>query len=242
MVDDPAPTDTTLTDATLTDATLTAADAIVVRDAHAAVQVPNAILWPRDAVDAGRHPCVPPFVRQRWRTALGLPDPWIVAFDGHGATALDSDLHATALALCSVAIITGPGLVTALSLGAPVVTSPAAAERVGAEPGVHLLTRSNDHYGAATSLANDIARAAALSWGGRTLVEERFDLRTVAIALLDQLGIGPAPFPIAPLAGLDAELAALGTPASSATANRVIRRVATLMPGVDWADLTGRRR
>lgn len=218
------------------------ATVLVARDAETAARLPDAVYWRPEAIDAGRHPSIAPFVRQRWRGTLGLPDPWILEFDGHRSPSIGRDLRSTALALCSAAVVTGPELVTALALGTPVVTTPSAAARIDAEPDVHLVTRTHDRRDAAGALAADPPRAAAIGWGGRLLVEERFDLRTVAVAILDGLGIGPAPFPAAPLAGLDAELAALGTPADSPVATRIIRKVANLMPGADWADLTGRRR
>lgn len=218
------------------------ATVLVARDPETAARLPEAVHWRPESIDAGRHPSIAPFVRQRWRRRLGLPDPWILEFDGHRSPPIDPDLRPTALALCSAAVVTGPDIITALALGTPVVTTPSAATLIDAEPDVHLVVRTHDRRGAADALAADPPRAAAIGWGGRLLVEERFDLRTVAVAILDRLGIGPAPFPAAALAGLDAELAALGTPANSPVATRILRKVANLMPGADWADLTGRRR
>lgn len=227
---------------TISDVIREGAQVIVVRDPRDANDAPDVVVWPRDAVNAALHPSISPFVRQRWRSRLGLPEPWVLELDGHRSTLLDPGLVPSALALCSAAVVTSGELTLALALGTAVVTSPATAARVGAEADVQVLVRQVDRLAAARELADDFPRAAALGWGARLLVEERFDLGRVAIDILDGLGIGPAPFPRAPLAGLDAELAALGTPSGSSVANRIIRKAAALAPGADWADLTGRRR
>ncbi len=145
--------------------------------------------------------------------------------------------------MCSAAAVRGPALLTALALGTPTVTDEDSARRIGAVPGVHLLTASPTAFQPALeALAADPARATAVGLGGRQLVETVHDLGAVAIDVLDRLGIGPAPFPDAPLASLDAELAALGTPDASPIAIRALRRTCGVAGPADWADLTGRRR
>ena len=109
--------------------------------------------------------------------------------------------------------------------------------------GIHLLTAAPTAVDPIlAALAADPARATALGLGGRHLVETEHDLGAVAVTLLERLGIGPAAFPDAPLAGLDAELAALGTPDASPVAIRALRRASGIAGPADWADLTGRRR
>jgi hypothetical protein len=228
----------------VTDDLRSRAAGIIVRDARAAAAIGDlAILWGRDAVLAAEHPSLSPFVRERWRERLGLPSPLIVEF-GSSAPSQIADVTApSALAVCSAAVVRGPWLVTALALGTAVVTDAASAERIGAIPSVHLVVAgSHDARTLAEELAADPARAAALGWGGRMLVEERHDLGTVALEVVSALDIGPLRFPDAPLARFDEELDALGTPAASSVANRALRRVAAIAGPSDWTDLTGRRR
>ena len=220
------------------------AAAIVVRDERTAAELGDlAILWRRDAVLASEHPSLSPFVRERWRIRLGLPDPLVLEFGTPTPSPIDDATARGALAVCSAAVVRGPWLITALALGTAVVTDASSADAIGAHPFVHLaVAPPGDARSLADTLASDPARAAALGWGGRLLVEERHDLATVALDIVTALGIGPAPFPAAPLARLDAELDALGTPPSSSVANRALRRAAGISGPADWADLTGRRR
>jgi hypothetical protein len=217
---------------------------IIVRDARAADAIGDrAILWGRDAVLAAEHPSLSPFVRERWRERLGLPSPLVVEFGASAPSQIDDVTAPSALAVCSAAVVRGPWLVTALALGAAVVTDAASAAHIGATASVHVaVTGPHDARAVAEELAADPARAAALGWGGRMLVEERHDLGTVAIEVVSVLGIGPLHFPDAPLARFDAELDALGTPTTSSVANRALRRVAAIAGPADWTDLTGRRR
>lgn len=220
------------------------AAAIVVRDEHSAAELgATAIVWRRDAVRASDHPSVAPFVRERWRNRLGLPSPMVIEVGGFEPSPVDSATLPAALAVCSAAVVHGPMLTTALALGAAVVTDAAAASAIGAIPFVHLaVSERRQAASVAEELATDPGRAAALGWGGRQLVEAHHDLDGVARTILDALGIGPIPFPSAPLARLDAELDALGTPPTSSVATRALRRTATVAGSGDWTDLTGRRR
>ena len=236
IVDDPS---------SLTDSLVARATAVVVRDEAIARDVgDSAIVWRPEALAADLHPSLSPFVRQRWRLRLGLPAEFIIEIGTRNPThALGDALTRSALAVCSAAVVRGPQLVAALALGTAVVTDAASAERVGATPSVHLAVAEANHARSlADQLGPDHPRAAALGWGGRLLVEARFDLATVAFELVDSLGIAPAPFPAAPLARLDAELAALGTAPSSDVANRVFRRVSAIAGPSDLTELTGRRR
>lgn len=229
----------------LTDALVSRATAVVVRDESAARDIrESAIVWRPESLAAALHPSLSPFLRQRWRLRLELPRAFIVEIGTSTPTQTqDDELTRSALAVCSAAVVRGPHLVTALALGTAVVTDATSAELIGATPSVHLAVA--DATGAralADKIGADHARAAALGWGGRLLVEERFDLATVALELVDALGIGPAAFPTAPLARFDAELAALGTSSTSAVSNRALRRVRAIAGAADWSELTGRRR
>ncbi len=228
----------------LTDTVVHQATAIIVSDERLAHEIGDtAIVWPREALHASQHPSLSPFVRQRWRARLGLPRDFVIEIGTRAPTTLDESLVAAALATCSAAVVHGPQLVTALALGTPVVTDAASAAHIGATPFVHVgVAEPPAAPGIARELAADPARAAALGWGGRLLVEERFDLATVASELVDALDLGPASFAAAPLAHLDAELAALGTPTGSPVTNRALRRASGVAGPADWADLTGRRR
>ena len=229
----------------LTDSLVARATTVVVRDDAIARDVgDSAIVWRPEAVTAGLHPSLSPFLRQRWRERLGLPSEFIVEIGTSNPTHTgDDDLARSALAVCSAAVVRGPHLVTALALGTAVVTDGASAERIGATPSVHLAVADSNHARpTADQLGADHPRAAALGWGGRLLVEARFDLASVAFEVADALGIGPTPFPIAPLARLDAELAALGTASSSGVSNRALRHASAVAGPGDWSELTGRRR
>ena len=152
-------------------------------------------------------------------------------------------LDPAALAVVSAAHVRGPWLLTALALGTAVVTDAISAADIGATEHVHVAvgspTTADDLAGV---LAAEPARATALGWGGRMLVEERHDLDALALRLVTDLDLGPATVPQAALAGLDTELAALGTPAGSPVAIRALRRASGVAGAGDWIDLTGRRR
>ena len=230
--------------ASIPDVVLQHADVFIVRDHDAGVEFPDrAVVFPRDHVRAAEHPSISPFVRSRWRARLDLPDPMMVRLGVPDPWPLDDATVPAALATCSAAIVRGPWLLTALALGTPVITDAASGARVGATHNIHVVvappTESN---GRAVDVAADLPRATALGWGGRLLVEGLHDLDAVAVELLDRLGIGPAAFPTAPLANLDAELAALGTPDTSPVVLRALRRAAGIAGPADWVELTGRRR
>lgn len=220
------------------------AAAIVVRDERSASAVgETAILWRRDAVLASEHPSLSPFVRERWRTRLGLPHPLVLEIGGSTPSPFDAATAPAALAVCSAAVVHGPWLLTALALGTAVVTDAAAARHIGATPFVDLVvTDPHNEREVADELARDPARCAALGWGGRLLVERCHDFGTVALEIISALDIGPVGFPAAPLSRLDAELDALGTPATSSVANRALRRAMAITGPAEWTDLTGRRR
>ena len=228
----------------LTAATLAHAAVIVVRDAETAGDVDDrAVLWRRDAIATADHPYLSPFVRERWRARLGVPNPMVVEFGSASPSPIAEADALAALAVASAAVVRGPLLVPALALGTPVVTDAASAAAIGAEASVHLaVSPITEARAVADTLAADPGRATALGWGGRQLVEEEHDLGRVAFAVITALGIGPREFPAAPLARLDAELEALGTPLASPVAIRALRRAAAIAGPMDWTDLTGRRR
>ncbi len=205
--------------------------------------VDRTIVWRRDAVAVAEHPYLSPFVRSRWRQRLGLPSSMTVEIGSNGAHPVPATDALASLAVCSAAVVRGPLLVPALALGTPVVTNATDAARIGAEASVHLSVATVTEASAvADALAVEPARATALGWGGRRLVEGELDLGRVAFALIASLGIGPIEFPAAPLARLDAELEALGTPPRSPVAIRTLRRAASIAGPMDWTDLTGSRR
>ena len=203
----------------------------------------RALLLRSDAVRASEHPPITPFVRSRWRRRLGLPEEMIVELGGAVPWAGPDDAIPAALAVCSVAIVRGHWLLTALALGTPVVTDASSALRIGATEHVHVAVGS---LAVATDLAHalaaDPARATALGWGGRMLVEQHHDLDELARRLVVELGIGPSGVPSAALANIDAALDELGTPAGSPVAIRALRRCAGVAGAGDWSELTGRRR
>jgi hypothetical protein len=220
------------------------ADVFITRDEHTTEQLGDrAVLIPLDALPASAHPPLTPFVRSRWRERLHLPETMLLRLGV--AEPWTGPPHAViaALAVCSAAVVHGPRLLTALALGTPTVTDDANATRVGAVSNVHAVVGTPfDSDRLAEDLADEPRRATAIGWGGRLLVEARHDLDAMARTVLERLGIGPAPFPVAPLATLDEELAALGTPATSSVALRALRRASTIAGPEDWASLTGRRR
>jgi hypothetical protein len=222
----------------------TASDVAIVRTTTPGTPGLDAIALPAAALRASAHPPITPFVRSRWRASRGLapdliarvgaPEPWPTA---------DVDIP-TALALAAAAAVRGPWLATALALGTPVVTTGAEAARIGAEPGVAVLVADSaaELDAALRALVADVPRATALGWGARMLVEQSLDLDTIAVEILDRLGIGPAAFPMVPLASLDAELAALGTPTWSSVRVRALARVAPVTGVDDHLTLTGSSR
>lgn len=220
------------------------ADVFLVRDHTTAEALgTRAIVLPRDTVIASEHPYIPTSVRARWRRRLGLSDRLIVRLGFPDPWPNDAAMIPAALAVCSVAVVRGPWLLTALALGAPVVTDETGAARIGATPNVQVAVAATTATPEAVkTLVASPARATALGWGGRQLIEERHDLGRLAVELLNRLGVGPAGFPDAPLAGLDAELAALGTPDASRVAIRALRRASGIAGTTDWSALTGRRR
>jgi hypothetical protein len=203
----------------------------------------RAVVLRRDAVRGSEHPPLTPFVRSRWRDKLGLPHPMIVELGGASGWTGPEDAIPASLAVCSAAIVRGRWLLTALALGTAVVTDPTSATDIGATEHVHVaVAPPAGAREVAEALAQEPARAAALGWGGRLLVEQHHDLDGIAERIIEDLEMGPASIPSTPLASLDAELAALGTPAASPVAIRAFRRCAGVAGAGDWTDLSGRRR
>ncbi|MEP6624934.1 MAG: hypothetical protein ABJC79_10855, partial [Acidimicrobiia bacterium] len=185
----------------LSDAARNEATAIIVRDPGVAAEIGDrAVVWPRDAVAAAEHPYLSPFVRERWRRRLGLPSSMVIAIGSTEADPIPTADALASLALGAAAVVRGPLLVAALALGTPTVTDAATAARIGAEHMVHLAVATpTEARGQADRLATDPARATAVGWGGRRLVDTELDLGRVAFATIAALGIGPIEFPTAPL-------------------------------------------
>jgi hypothetical protein len=174
---------------------------------------------------------MPPFVRERLRTGRRLPAVAVLEQTPEGwrwaagSEPLDPDLVATAMGCASAVVATDPGrLLEALAWGAPCVTGPDAASKVGATPLTHLLVGSDPgrRRALATRLASDPEQSAQLSWAGRRLVERWHDARRAALRLVDLLALRPEP-PESPVA---LELALLGTPDEGPVTARLIAATA----------------
>ncbi|HEX2576682.1 MAG TPA: hypothetical protein VHK88_10070 [Aquihabitans sp.] len=147
----------------------------------------GAVPVPRNGVQVGRWPVLPPVARARHRRDLDLPDDLVVAIDHPVAT----DDVVTALALAAAAVVTGPLLPLALALGTPVVTGPDSARRHGIEAGVEAEVAADPVAAdaAARSLARYELGAAALSRRGRRFAEHHLDLDRPAAAVRQRLGL-----------------------------------------------------
>ena len=121
----------------------------------------------------------------------------------------------SALALCSVAVVTGAELVGRLGPGTP--SSPRRSQRSRWSRTRCPPRDARDRSRRPPTRSPRTLGAAALGWGAR-LSSRPLDLRCGWRSRPRRLGIGPAPFPRSTLAGLDAELAALGTPSISPVA------------------------
>ncbi len=104
-----------------------------------------------------------PHVRRRWRQRLGLAPDLVV----DTTTLAPADVE-TALAVAAAAVVDAPHLRLALALGCPTVTDGATAAAHGAVDGDHVVVGERSD---AEALADDLARAARLSYRGRALVE-----------------------------------------------------------------------
>jgi Glycosyl transferases group 1 len=203
--------------------------AAIVADQPATVDAAGdrGVLAPAGDHAAGRS-VVSPFVRRRLRWARGLPSSAVLeqAEDGWRwpglADPLADDLVPTAMACASAVAVAEPGrLLEAMAWGAPCVSDPGSAERVGAEADTHLLVSDGPEQRRrlADELAEDQALASRLSWAGRRLVERRHDAGRAAMRLVELLGLRPT-LPGGALASARLQLGLLGTPSDATIASR----------------------
>ena len=154
---------------------------------------------------------VSPFVRRRWRRRLGLPETFVARLGVPGAPDADAATAAAALFTCSAAVVGVDAVELALALGTPVVCDAEVAGTVGAVDEIHVAVADGTRADAAAeALAGDDARAARLGRNGRRLTVD-----------------GSPPPAADPGDPVDAALAALGTPAGSPIAARLLQRIAT---------------
>ncbi|MFL6297575.1 MAG: glycosyltransferase [Actinomycetes bacterium] len=192
---------------------------------HAAGE--RGVLAPAADAAAGRS-VVSPFVRRRLRWARGLPEAAVLeqAEDGWRwpglADPLADYLAPTAMACASAVAVTEPArLLEAMAWGAPTVSDPASARRVGAVAGTHVLVGADadERRRLATELAADQALASRLSWAGRRLVEWRHDAGRAAMRLVELLGLRPT-LPEGAFASARLQLGLLGTPSDANITSR----------------------
>jgi hypothetical protein len=193
------------------------------------------VLAPSGSHAHGRRP-VSPFVRERLRRARGLPEVALLeqADDGWRwpelPDPLPDDLIETAMACASAVVVGEPGwLLAALAWGAPCVSDPDAAERVGAVAETHLLVgrAPTERRRLAGRLAADPGLASRLGWAGRRLVERHHDAARSAMRLAELLGLRPSPPEIA-TASARLQLVLLGTPGDAKIAGRFAEASAAL--------------
>jgi hypothetical protein len=203
--------------------------AAILSDDPATVQAAGerGVLAPAADAAAGRS-VVSPFVRRRLRRARGLPEAAVLEQAGDGwrwpglAEPLADDLVPTAMACASAVAVTEPArLLEAMAWGAPTVSDPASARRVGAVAGTHVLVGADadERRRLATELAADQALASRLSWAGRRLVEWRHDAGRAAMRLVELLGLRPT-LPEGAFAPARLQLGLLGTPSDANITSR----------------------
>ena len=164
-------------------------------------------------------------VRARLRRARGMSEAPVLLEEADGwrwqGRPVADDLVPTAMACAAAVVATEPAQVLlALSWGAPVVTTAAAATAVGATDGVEVLVcpDARTRRAAALALAGDEREAARLGRAGRLLVERRYDLdATLAqLALLLRLDVQGQPLGLS-----ETLLDSLSTPRDAAVRSRV---------------------
>lgn len=193
----------------------------------------GALLVPPIGIEVDRWPAVAPLVRRRRREALGLPEHHVVKVEA-GVEPADGELD---LSVASAAVVSGPATLLALALGTPTVTSADTARRLGLRAGrdVEVATGPERAMELASEIADDEARAAALSRRARRVAEHHLDLGRPAAAVAQALGLVPTPS--GPHARIDQRLAELSTPAGSPTRARVADALAAFPAdgGGSWA-------
>ncbi len=166
-------------------------DVRVALSADRGAVVAGAIAVPPDALDVRGCPVLPPLVRARLRQRHGLPALFVVAV---GPDADPADDAITSLALAAAAVVTGPLLATALSLGTPLVSTKAEADRLawlGGTGAVELAEPDSlrDRDELARTIAADGTWAARASLAARRFAEAALDVNRIADLLLDRLGL-----------------------------------------------------
>jgi len=129
---------------------------------------------------------------------------------------------ATAMACASAVTVAEPArLLEAMAWGAPCVSDPGSAERVGALADTHVLVGAgpDQRRRLAADLAADQPLASRLSWAGRRLVERRHDAGRAAMRLVELLGLRPS-LPAGAFASARLQLGLLGTPSDAMIASR----------------------
>ena len=184
---------------------------------------------PAPAFDGTTVRPVAPFVRQRWRRRLHLPDRLVVEVGTPDAPPMEDQLAGDALFLCAAAVV-GPGhVLRALALGTPVVCDRATAALIDAEDGRHVVVAAPSAAAeAAAAIAADLTLAAQLSRRGRSFVESRHDIATAAREVAAALRLPPAGPP--PLARVASALEGLGTPLDAGVVRRVAGAASALGP------------
>ncbi|MCU1447926.1 MAG: hypothetical protein JWP02_96 [Acidimicrobiales bacterium] len=172
-----------------------------------------------DGVDARRFLPMTPFVRARWRMRLGLPEHLVVSVGIPDADGVDDEVVPTALALASAVACGERWLVEAMAWGAPCVTDAVSAAAVGADANVEVAVDDPGQLlQAATTLASDDRRAAALGRAARRLVERRHDTSRPPGEVAERLGLLPPTEGLAARVG--ARLGELWTPPTASVVGR----------------------
>jgi hypothetical protein len=194
--------------------------------ALAELDVPLEVVpWP--AVDGTVWRPVAPFVRDRWRRRLGLPERLVAVVGTTGAPPMDDETAADALFLCAAAIVGPAHAVRALALGTATVCDAATADLLGAVDGTHVIVAAGEEATeAATDLAADLSRAAVLGRNGRRLAEDRHDIAESARRIAAALELPTVGEPA--VARVAAMLDELGTPVDAGVVARVAGAVGTL--------------
>jgi hypothetical protein len=184
-----------------------------------------------------------PFVRARLRDERGLAPDALVEQRGEqwffgtpsrltpiGPDAVESGLGCAA----AVVVSDAAALRRALAWAAPTVTSRAAAEAVGAEPGIDVLVAATaaERVASAGRLVRDELLASRLSWRGYRAIEGA-DAERAAVVLVERLGLLPAtpPRPAPPLPTVELALRLLGAPADAHVRTRLAEASMALVGG-----------
>lgn len=191
--------------------------AALVGPAPVAQAVPGALAAPAEALDCTVWRHASPSVRRRRRLVHRAPEDLVLDVASLPGD-VSSEQVAILLGLAAAAIVRGRWALPALAMGTPLVTDARTAEWLGAVDEGELVVGDGSSGDLAAALAADDTRAARLGWGGRLLVERRFDSAGLADLVAAALGLPGA----APGVGRAREvLAELHTPVGSIPGQRV---------------------